>query len=966
MHSHRFRIAACVFVCAASFLCGPSAAQDAAEFAWRTLETTGQPTARHEAALVAYQDQLILIGGRRINPVDVFDPLTKRWTAKSTTPLELHHFQAVVIDEAIYLMGAMTGGWPRETPLEKVVVYYPQTDRFEFVHSIPAARRRGGAGAVVYQGKIYLVGGITNGHMDGYQPWLDTYDPKTGDWEILPDAPHARDHFQAVVINDRLIAAAGRTTSQKDDHGFDLTVPEIDVFDLAHRKWLPEYDCPSIPTPRAGNMALAFDGKLILAGGESGKQKSAHSEVEVYDTKTQQWTQWPKLQRGRHGSGLAVVGDQLYTASGSGNRGGGPELTSVESLQLPSPTTAAKSAVSANRPTEVRLWHPLTLSFNGPKSNETAEVNPFTDYRLLVRFRQGNHQLLVRGFYAADGNAAETGADSGNVWQVRFAPDRTGDWSYEADLRMGTDIAIDDDPNAGTPVSISDPSGNFTVSKPTPDDENSHSRYPAARDFTQRGRLTTDGRYFRFAHGGAYWLKGGTDSPENLLAYADFDGTYRISSESTEGEAKASDKLHAYQPHATDWRPGDPTWRGDRGKGLIGALNYLASKGMNSAYFLTMNIGGDGKDVWPFINPEDFERFDCSKLDQWEIVFRHMQRHGMLMHLVTQETENETLFDQGDTGRIRKLYYRELIARFAHHPALIWNLGEENGPAEWTPLGQTNAQQLAMAQFLKTHDPYQHPVVLHTHSTPESKDEILPGLLGANYLDGLAFQVDERTMVHDEIVRWHNRSRAASKTWLIGMDEIGKWHTGVTPDVDTPQHSTIRRHALWGSLLAGAAGVEWYFGAKFPSNDLTCEDFRTRDRLWELTRHALDFFEKIPYWEMRPLAETIQPSEAFCFGNPGRVYAIYLPSAASLAGDAAGGNPIQSPRAPVLDLTGTSGTYSVRWFNPLEGGPMRTGSIQTVSGGAPRSLGNPPSLQVQDQTVPSDQQDWVVLIARQP
>ena len=36
-------------------------------------------------------------------------------------------------------------------------------------------------------------------------------------------------------------------------------------------------------------------------------------------------------------------------------------------------------------------------------------------------------------------------------------------------------------------------------------------------------------------------------------------------------------------------------------------------------------------------------------------------------------------FDNGDLGPQRKLYYRELIARFGHHLALNWNLGEEVG-----------------------------------------------------------------------------------------------------------------------------------------------------------------------------------------------------------------------------------------------------------------------------------------------
>ncbi len=68
---------------------------------------------------------------------------------------------------------------------------------------------------------------------------------------------------------------------------------------------------------------------------------------------------------------------------------------------------------------------------------------------------------------------------------------------------------------------------------------------------------------------------------------------------------------------------------------------------------------------------------DVSRLDQWEIVFGHGTQKGMYLHFKTSETENEMLLDSGDLGVQRRLYYRELIARYSHHLALNWNLGEE-------------------------------------------------------------------------------------------------------------------------------------------------------------------------------------------------------------------------------------------------------------------------------------------------
>ena len=55
---------------------------------------------------------------------------------------------------------------------------------------------------------------------------------------------------------------------------------------------------------------------------------------------------------------------------------------------------------------------------------------------------------------------------------------------------------------------------------------------------------------------------------------------------------------------------------------------------------------------------------------------------------------------------------------------------------------------------------------------------------------------------------------------------------------------------MWGSVLAGA-GVEWYFGWKYPHADLTCEDFRSRELWWKQSKIAVDFITNYPMEEMK-------------------------------------------------------------------------------------------------------------------
>jgi N-acetylneuraminic acid mutarotase len=319
-------------------LCSIAAAS--APMAWETVQTQNAPASRHELAFVAHQGKLYAIGGRRIHPVEVYDPKTRQWTKKSVTPIEMHHFQAVSFGDAIYIIGAMTGGFPNEIPLDRVWKYYPATDRFVEGPIIPAERRRGGAGAVVYQGKIYIVAGITNGHQDGHVPWFDEFDPKTGQWKTLPDAPRPRDHFQAAIVEDKLYAMGGRLTEARTGNIFNKTVAENDVYDFRSNKWTA-LSSP-IPTPRAGTMTFSWKHYVIVGGGESGSTKAAHAEIEAFDTKSGKWIRWPALQRGRHGTGFAAIGNIAYVVAGSGNRGGMPELDSLERVSLSKNQSAKK------------------------------------------------------------------------------------------------------------------------------------------------------------------------------------------------------------------------------------------------------------------------------------------------------------------------------------------------------------------------------------------------------------------------------------------------------------------------------------------------------------------------------------------------------------------------------------------------------------------------------------------------
>jgi N-acetylneuraminic acid mutarotase len=250
---------------------------------WEVIETTGNPLERHENSLTSIGENLYVLGGRGIKAIDVLNTKTNVWTSKSEPPLEIHHFQAITYKGEIYVVGAFTGGYPHETPIPNIYIYNPGTDTWRKGAEIP--RKRGAAGVFVYEDKIYVVCGIQDGHWDGHVTWFDEYSPET------------------------------------------------DLFDFKTNTWETLPTSANIPTERAGCSAVAKNGKLIIIGGESKLQKTAHREVEALNPVTNTWEKLPALRVTRHGTGATMINGKIYTAAGSLNRGGGPELSSVECLE---------------------------------------------------------------------------------------------------------------------------------------------------------------------------------------------------------------------------------------------------------------------------------------------------------------------------------------------------------------------------------------------------------------------------------------------------------------------------------------------------------------------------------------------------------------------------------------------------------------------------------------------------------
>jgi len=572
------------------------------------------------------------------------------------------------------------------------------------------------------------------------------------------------------------------------------------------------------------------------------------------------------------------------------------------------------------------VWHPLQITFSGPEASTTdASPNPFLDIRLQVVFTgPSGKQYDVPGFFAGDGR----GGSRGRAWRVRFAADEPGVWHYQAIFRAGPGVAIDPSPTAGKPWEISAGTGSLRIAPPNPE----------APGYLKWGRLGYVGKHYLKFQDGPYWLRGGTDSPENFLAYAGFAHTL---------------PSHHYTAHVADWQPGDPDWDDGKGRGIIGALNYLASRHVNSIYFLTMNVGGDGQDVWPWVSPLDRHgspkndnlHFDTAKLDQWEIVFAHAQRLGIELHVVLNEAEkaNKRELDQGELGPERKLYYREMIARFGHHLALQWNLCEEyNIDFDYGP-----QRVRAFAETIRAIDPYDHPITVHSAGNPL---RALRFMFGDPRFDLTSIQCNRRP-IQEVTEAIYRQTEKAGRPLPVSLDEFvldrGQ-RAGYIPVDDAEGH---RREKIWPTYFSGGM-VEFIL-----ADLLGTDSFKTPelDKLWRYVWFARKFLQQnVPFWRMQPADALAQGGGTIPVGigngktvslgpqvlaKRGEVYAVYLPT-----GSATG----------KLDLSDLHGAAVQRWYNPRSG--VFVGPSKVIAGSAPVALGPPPA---------EKEQDWVVLIDRQ-
>jgi N-acetylneuraminic acid mutarotase len=176
----------------------------------------------------------------------------------------------------------------------------------------PLPMRRFGLHSGVLDGRIYVVGGETNESNSVPTGAMQAYDPASDGWTRIKAMPTARGFFGAAVSSRGLHAIGGSLNMEEQDPG----VGRHEIYDPKTDSWTQAAD---MPTPRADLTANAVGGKIYAIGGTRHVGIEALGMVEEYDVAADTWTRKTDMPTPRLHLSSAVIDDKIYVV------GGGPE-----------------------------------------------------------------------------------------------------------------------------------------------------------------------------------------------------------------------------------------------------------------------------------------------------------------------------------------------------------------------------------------------------------------------------------------------------------------------------------------------------------------------------------------------------------------------------------------------------------------------------------------------------------------
>jgi N-acetylneuraminic acid mutarotase len=256
------------------------------------------------------------------------------WTTVAPLPKPYYeNVGAAVVNGKIYFLGG-----------DICERYDPETNSWTAVTPPPVYNAWGAV--VACQNKIYVIGGAAE------YP-TQVYDPATGTWENRTSPPGTTLSHQATAVDDKIYLIGG---AQLAPLGILATSAVNYVYDTTTDSWST---MAPIPTPVSSYASAVLDGKIYIIGGRTAtvKVKNATDLVQIFDPKTNRWTEGTPIPTGVSSAGACSTSGvyapkRIYVVGGlRGYSGGGTSYdatkTGTDVNQVYDPKTGSWSLAAS-------------------------------------------------------------------------------------------------------------------------------------------------------------------------------------------------------------------------------------------------------------------------------------------------------------------------------------------------------------------------------------------------------------------------------------------------------------------------------------------------------------------------------------------------------------------------------------------------------------------------------------------
>ncbi|HJV89482.1 MAG TPA: kelch repeat-containing protein [Holophagaceae bacterium] len=342
----------------------------------------------HTATLLK-DGRVLVTGGNANDPnttplasAEIYDPATGVWTLVSSMSAARNSHIAIRLADGQVLVA---GGVPLLTDtnyayLDSAEIYDPVYDTWTSTNAMSTPRANA-MGALLPNGKVFLVGGQTRQGSMGITNTSDIFDPATLTWTAGPNMTGSRaGHSAHLLANGKVLVIAGNGTAPSNSAVlFDPTANNgAGAFsDTANALAVGRYNHRSV---------LLADGRVLVISGSDGVNSGkVVTSSEIYDPATNRWTSASDVAYGRAHHAAALLPDGRVLSMG------GVGASSLGNIQLSAEiydpalntwSNAGGLAASRYRHTTVPLQDGSLLVFGGNNADTypslTERVDPAT------------------------------------------------------------------------------------------------------------------------------------------------------------------------------------------------------------------------------------------------------------------------------------------------------------------------------------------------------------------------------------------------------------------------------------------------------------------------------------------------------------------------------------------------------------------------------------------------------------